>query len=101
MKKIIISGLIAFLGTLALFAQDAIFSATAPKTVVQGTRFQLVYSINKEASDLRVPNIPDFQILMGPTTSSSSQVSIINGQVTRNVNYSFTYMVPRSLAILT
>lgn len=93
MRKIILSGLIAFLGTLTLFAQNASFSATAPKTVIQGTRFQLVYSINKEASDLRVPNIPDFQILMGPTTSSSSQVSIINGQVTRNVNYSFTYIL--------
>lgn len=91
-KKIFIS-LIALVTNLTLFAQDASFTATAPKTVVQGSRFQLVYSINQEGSDLRVPNIPDFQILMGPTTSTSSQVSIVNRQVSRSVNYSFTYIL--------
>ena len=93
MRKKIFFSLIALLTNLTIFAQDASFTATAPKTVVQGSRFQLVYSINKEGSDLRVPNIPDFQILMGPTTSTSSQVSIINGQVSRSVNYSFTYIL--------
>ncbi len=93
MKKIIFFSLLTFLVNLTLLAQDATFTATAPKTVVQGSRFQLVYNINQEATDLRVPNIPDFQILMGPTTSTSSQVSIINGQVSRNVNYSFTYIL--------
>jgi hypothetical protein len=93
MKKTIIFILAIFLVNLTLFAQDARFTAAAPKTVVQGSRFQLVYSIDKEATDLRVPNIPDFQVLMGPSTSTSSQVSIINGQVSRNVNYSFTYVL--------
>lgn len=93
MKKTIIFSLAIFLVNLTLFAQDARFTATAPKTVVQGARFQLVYSIDKEATDLRMPNIPDFQVLMGPSTSTSSQVSIVNGQVSRNVNYSFTYVL--------
>lgn len=93
MKKIILLTAIAFFANLMLFAQDASFTATAPKTVVKGSRFQLVYSINKEATDLRVPNIPDFQILMGPTTSTSTEVNIINNQVSRSVNYSFTYIL--------
>lgn len=93
MKKTVLISLVTFLVNLGLFAQDVKFTATAPKTVVQGTRFQVVYSINKEASDLRVPNIADFQTLMGPTTSTSSQVNIINNQVSRSVNYSFTYIL--------
>lgn len=75
------------------WGQDVEFSASAPSSVVQGNRFQLVYSINKEASDLRVPDITDFQILMGPSTSQSSSVQIINGNVTRSSNYSFTYIL--------
>jgi hypothetical protein len=69
------------------------FEASAPKSVVQGSRFQLVYSVNDNGSDLRVPDLPDFQILMGPTTSHSSSMQIINGQVSRNANYSFTYIL--------
>lgn len=69
------------------------FTATAPRTVIQGSRFQLVYSINDKGSDLRVADIQDFQILMGPSTSQSSSVQIVNGQVSRNVNYSFTYIL--------
>lgn len=74
-------------------AQDVSFTATAPSSVVQGTRFQLVYSINREAKDLRVPDIPDFQILMGPSTSQSSSIQIINNSISRSQNYSFTYIL--------
>ena len=74
-------------------AQDVSFTATAPSSVVQGTRFQLVYSINQEAKDLRVPDIPDFQILMGPSTSQSSSIQIINNSISRSQNYSFTYIL--------
>ena len=69
------------------------FKASAPKSVVQGSRFQLVYSINDKGSDLRVPDLPDFQILMGPTTSQSTSMQIINGSVSRSVNFSFTYIL--------
>ncbi len=92
MRRILILVLI-LTGNLPIKAQDASFVATAPKTVIQGSRFQLIYNINKEASDLRVPGINDFQILMGPTTSTSTQVQIINNQVSRMVNYSFTYIL--------
>jgi hypothetical protein len=93
MKMRLLISTLLILGNLALIAQEAKFTASAPKTVIQGTRFQLVYSIDQEASDLRVPNIPDFQVLMGPSTATSSQVSIINGQVSRATNYSFTYIL--------
>ncbi len=78
---------------LSATAQDVKFSASAPSTVMQDARFQLVYSINQEAGDLRVPDLKDFQILMGPTTSERSQVQIINGKVTRDKEISYTYIL--------
>src|SRR5690554_7470035 len=74
-------------------AQEAEFKASAPTTVTQGSRFQLVYSLNERGSDLRVPDLPDFQILMGPSTSQSSSTQIINGTVSRSVNFSYTFIL--------
>ncbi len=84
---------IFFISLAPAWGQNVEFSASAPSSVVQGSRFQVVYSINKEASNLRVPDMADFQILMGPSTSQSSSVQIINNNVTRSINYSFTYIL--------
>jgi len=76
-----------------LVAQDVAFTARAPKAVVAGDKFQLVYTLNKEGSDIRMASVEDFQILMGPSTSYSHNTSIINGKVTRETQYSFTYIL--------
>ncbi len=73
--------------------QDVNFEASAPGSVVEGNRFQLVYTLNQQGSNLRVPEMQDFQILMGPTTSQRSQVQIINGKVSREQEYSYTYIL--------
>ena len=72
---------------------DVEFTASAPRAVAQGAKFQLIYSLNDKGSDLRVPDIKDFQILMGPSTSQSSSMQIINGNVTREVSYTYTYVL--------
>lgn len=92
-KHLLLYFSILFITIAPSWAQDVEFSASAPSTVVQGNRFQLVYSVNQEASNLRVPDIADFQILMGPSTSQSSSVQIINNNFTRSINYSFTYIL--------
>lgn len=93
MRKLLLYITLTLVSLSGIQAQNADFKASAPTTVLQGSRFQLVYSINKEAGDLRLPDITDFQILMGPSTSQSTEVQFINGTVTRNVNYSFTYVL--------
>lgn len=92
-KHLLIYISVFFISLAPSWGQDVEFSASAPSSVAQGSRFQLVYSINTEASNLRVPDIADFQILMGPSTSQSSSVQIINNNVTRSSNYSFTYIL--------
>jgi len=93
MRFITVSLFLSFLGIAAVFSQDAKLTAEAPRTVMQGSRFQLTYKVNVEGSDLRVPDLPDFQILMGPQTSTSTSMSIINGNVTRSAEYSYTFIL--------
>lgn len=77
-----------------LHAQEAVtFTAEAPRTVVMGQQFNLVYTANAEVKDLRIPELADFEILMGPSTSTMSSTSIINGKASSTVTYRFTYVL--------
>ena len=76
-----------------LSAQDAKFTARAPQAVVAGDKFQLVYTLNAEGSDIRLGNIENFDNLMGPSTTYSHSTSIINGKVTRETTYTITYIL--------
>jgi len=67
------------------------FKATAPNAVVLGEQFRLSYTLNDEGKDIRIAELPDFEILYGPSVSRSSNYSIVNGQMTSSVSNSFTY----------
>ncbi|TAJ12743.1 protein BatD [Marinilabiliaceae bacterium JC017] len=69
------------------------FTGKAPEAVIAGDKFQLVYTLNKEGSDIRLPQMDDFQILMGPSISRQYSMSNINGKITRENIYSFTYIL--------
>ncbi len=74
-------------------AQDIQFTAQAKQAVLSGEKFQLVYSLNEEGSDLRLPPLSDFTVLMGPSVMTSSSTQIINGTITRSKQYSYTYIL--------
>lgn len=78
---------------LALPAQDVEFKATGPNSVEEGRRFQLIYRVNKAGNNLLLPELDNFNVLMGPTTSQRSQVQIINGKVSREEEYTYTYIL--------
>jgi len=75
------------------FAGDVQFRAEAPQAVVAGNRFSLAYTVNQECKDFRAPEMPDFNILMGPSTSHSSSVQIINGSVNKSMSITYTYIL--------
>lgn len=89
---LLITILIAFSLKLAA-AEEIVFTATAPSKVILGQQFRLTYTLNAETKDLRIPEITDFEVLMGPTTAFSTQTSIVNGQRTSLVEYSYTYIL--------
>ena len=81
MKRIGLIGIL-LLGVIAsLWAEEVSFTAQAPESVVAGQQFRLVYTVNQDAKDLRVAEMPDFEVLMGPSVSSQRSVQIVNGSV--------------------
>lgn len=74
-------------------AQDVTLEADAPSLVAVGEQFRLTYTINKRPSEFNPPAFNDFEILAGPSTSSSSSIQIINGKVTQSESYTYTYIL--------
>jgi hypothetical protein len=74
-------------------AQDVEFKAQAPNVVRQGQQFRLTYTINSKAENFQPPDMGPFSVLAGPSTSSSTNVSIINGKMTRNYQLTYTYVL--------
>jgi hypothetical protein len=104
MKK---TGILLFIASFMLlagnmYAADELkFIVQAPSTVVQGSQFQLAYSINtQKVKDFRMGSTTDFDILMGP--SRSSQFSMVNGETSSSITYTYvlrgkkegTYTIP-------
>ncbi len=89
--------IIAMLGLLltytATFGQNIEFTASARDVVSVGDQFRLIFSINGEASGFRAPTIKNFNTLSGPQQSQSSSMQMFNGQITKSVSFTFTYIL--------
>ena len=93
MNRKLFIGFLLWISALALSAEEISFTCKAPATVVSGQQFKLVYTVNKEGKDLRVPEISDFDVLFGPSTSHSSSFQIVNGKATSSTQITYTYML--------
>ena len=93
MNRKLFIGFLLWIFALALSAEEISFTCKAPATVVSGQQFKLVYTVNKEGKDLRVPEISDFDVLFGPSTSHSSSFQIVNGKATSSTQITYTYML--------
>jgi hypothetical protein len=93
MVNTIILILIAIFYSAGSSAQDVQFSASAPGVVAVGEQFRLTFTLNRRGSDLRLPDLDNFQLISGPATSSSSSVQIINGQMTQTQSNTYTYVL--------
>lgn len=92
MKRKLIFFSLLLLTTWMGYAQESVrFSASASSPVILDRPFQLVYTVNASAKDLRVPEITNFDVLAGPFESHSSSMQVINGKTTSSVSVSYTY----------
>jgi hypothetical protein len=106
MMKIKTLAILLVLGaiTRSAHAADAVrFTGEAPRQVVMGQYFNLVYQSNTEVDDLRIAELNDFfEILYGPSTSVSSSASYVNGKYESSTAYGFTYVIrPRKTGTFT
>jgi hypothetical protein len=91
-KIVVILG--AVLIPMSLFSKDIKFTASAPKVVTLGERFQLIYRMNEKPSNFKLPDYSNaFSTVSGPGTSTSSSIQIINGKMTRDVTITYTYVL--------
>ncbi len=63
----------------------------APQSVYVGDNFTVRFVVNDKASDFKGPNFKGFSLRYGPSTSSSTSMSFVNGHTTRTVETAFTY----------
>jgi hypothetical protein len=92
-NRIAIIGLILISTLTGVLGQDVTFRASAKNVVRTGERFRLIYTVNGEGTNFKPPTISGFEILSGPSTSQSSSIQIINGNVSRTVEYSYTFIL--------
>jgi hypothetical protein len=93
MKKLLLFlSLIVIAGE--VFADDDVkFTAEAPGVVKEGQQFRLTFTVNKRAEDFDPPDMQNFSVLAGPSTSSSTNVSIVNGKMTKNFQLKYTFIL--------
>ena len=91
-KKIFFT-LLLLIPTLFANADTVKFTMSGPNVVSMGEQFRLSFTLNEQGSDLQLPDVSSFDVLMGPSTSQSSSIQIINGQTTQSVSFSYTYVL--------
>ncbi len=88
--------------TLTAFAQGATtFTTNAPMKVAVGETFRIEFALNAKPDkddSFTAPAFNGFDVIAGPAISRGSSVQIINGSMTKSVNYTFTYVVVASTA---
>ncbi|GHT16138.1 hypothetical protein AGMMS4956_17780 [Bacteroidia bacterium] len=72
-------------------AQPLTLDVQAPRVVNVGEAFRITFVANQKVDNFTPPAIEGFTVMAGPAQSSSQSVNIVNGNVTRNVQISFTY----------
>jgi len=92
--NIIASVLLLLMVHVAAFAQR--LTANAPQQVAVGQQFRLTYTVNTQdhVSGFQLGQVPDaFEVLMGPSTSTSSSFQIINGKTSQSSSVTYTYIL--------
>lgn len=69
------------------------FTMEGPEVVGNGEQFRLSFTLNESGSDLQLPDLSNFDVLMGPSTSQSSSIQIINGKTTQTSSYSYIFVL--------
>jgi oxygen tolerance protein BatD len=93
LKKVKIISLLMIFFPLVGFTQDIKFKAESPRVVAVGERFRITYTLNARGDNFQSPVMSKFDILSGPSVSSSSSVQIVNGSMTQSVTNTYTFIV--------
>ena len=91
-RKIKILLIFLFVGYSAM-ADNTQFVMEGPEVIAMGEQFRLSFTLNESGSDLQLPDLSNFEVLMGPSTSQSSSFQIINGRTSQSVSFSYIFVL--------
>jgi hypothetical protein len=93
MRKLIFLFFLLLTIALKIKGDEIVFKASAPNAVVVGQQFQLSFVVNAEGKDLRVQEMPDFDVLFGPSQSKAYSSTWVNGQSKSETTVTYTYVL--------
>lgn len=86
--------LILFIFLTTIVSAQVTVQLQAPNQAEVGDKIRISYVVNtNDVEDFQVKDFPGFRVLYGPSTSSQSSFSMVNGKTTRNSSITFTYTV--------
>lgn len=94
MRRTSIIGLIiAILAPLAMMAQEPSIKVSTKRQVSVGEQFRIAFEVNADGKNFTAPAFDGFTVVGGPFNSTSSSVQIINGNMTRSVSNTYSYVL--------
>ncbi|MCM1311993.1 MAG: BatD family protein [Bacteroides sp.] len=75
-------------------AEDITFTASAPSTVEVGDKFRVQFTVNtQDVQNLKAPDFKGFEVVYGPSPSTSSSFQIINGHTSHQSSVTYTFVL--------
>lgn len=98
MLKWLITGMISMMAMALIHGQEGIVCKVEinPDTILMENYFVVQFTLENAKGRFEAPEFNDFEIVSGPNKSSS--ISVINGETSRTVAYSY-YLRPREAGI--
>jgi hypothetical protein len=94
MNKILYIPFLLLISASVMFADEVRFIAKSKSVVSEGDQFRVSFEVNsKGGSGFKAPSFDGFNVLMGPSTGSSSNIQFINGQMTQSHTTTYTYLL--------
>ena len=81
--------------TMVMVTMAQQITGRAPSQVAVGEQFRLSYTVNTDdVKGFRAGNIPEeFDVLMGPSTSTQSSYQLVNGHMSSSSSVTYTYIL--------
>ena len=94
-RKFILTAVMLLVGITAFASEKVTFEVNAPMIVSVGEAFSVEFALSAkpDKSTFAAPDFGGFDVLAGPATSQGSSVQWVNGNMTKSVSYTITYVL--------
>ena len=90
--KRLITILFALVG-LSSYSQIEFKAEISKDAVLIGEPFILTYQINQNFDDFKLPELENFQLISGPSTSMQQSINMFNGKMEKTILVTYTYFL--------